>query len=92
MKQEALDKGLATIRRNYENSLKKGKLTQAKLDERMALITPTLAYDGFRAVDLVIEAVFENMEVKEKVFRTLDEVCKPGAIMASNTSYLNSTK
>jgi 3-hydroxyacyl-CoA dehydrogenase len=89
MKQEALDLGLATIRKNYENSLKKGKLTQDKLDERMALITPTLGYEAFRDVDLVIEAVFENMEVKEKVFRTLDEVCKPGAILASNTSYLN---
>jgi len=92
MKQEALDKGLATIKRNYENSLKKGKLTQAKLDERMALITPTLGYEGFCDVDLAIEAVFENMEVKEKVFRTLDEVCKPGAILASNTSYLNLDK
>ncbi len=89
MKQEALDKGIAIVRRNYENSLKKGKLTQGKLDERMALITPTLNYDDFSDVDLVIEAVFENMDVKEKVFRTLDAVCKPGAILASNTSYLN---
>jgi len=87
--QEALDKGLATIRRNYESSLKKGKLTQQALDERMALIRPTLSYDDFRAVDLVIEAVFESMEVKETVFRTLDAVCKPGAILASNTSALN---
>ena len=89
MKQEALDKGIAIVRRNYENSLKKGKLTQGKLDQRMALITPTLNYDDFSDVDLVIEAVFENMDVKEKVFRTLDAVCKPGAILASNTSYLN---
>jgi len=88
-KQEALDKGLATIRKNYENSMKKGKLTPAQVDERMARVTPTLAYDSFRDVDLVIEAVFENMEVKQTVFRTLDEVCKPGAILASNTSYLN---
>ena len=87
--QEALDKGLATIRKNYESSLKKGKLTQDKLDQRLALIKPTLSYDDFRAVDLVIEAVFESMEVKEKVFTTLDEVCKPGAILASNTSALN---
>ena len=87
--QEALDKGVATIRRNYENSLKKGKLTQAKLDERMALITPTLSYEGLRKVDLVIEAVFESMEVKQQVFTALDEVCKPGAILASNTSALN---
>jgi len=88
-KQEALAKGLATIRKNYENSAKKGKLTAAQVEERMALVTGTLAYDSFRGVDLVIEAVFENMGVKETVFRTLDEVCKPGAILASNTSYLN---
>jgi 3-hydroxyacyl-CoA dehydrogenase len=89
MKQEALDKGLATIRKNYENTMAKGKLTQAQLDERIALVTPTLTYDGFKDVDLVIEAVFESMEVKEQVFKTLDEVCKPGAILASNTSALN---
>ena len=88
-KQEALDKGLATIRKNYENSMKKGKLTVAQVEQRMALVTPTLDYDSFREVDLVIEAVFENMAVKETVFRALDEVCKPGAILASNTSYLN---
>ena len=88
-KQDALDKGLATIRKNYENSMKKGKLTPAQVEERMGLVTPTLAYESFRDVDLVIEAVFENMGVKETVFRTLDEVCKPGAILASNTSYLN---
>ena len=92
MKQEALDKGLATIRRNYENSMKKGKLKPEQVEQRMGLITPTLAYDGFKDVDLVIEAVFENLEVKETVFRTLDEVCKPGAILASNTSYLNLDK
>ena len=88
-KQDALDRGVATIRKNYENSLKKGKLTQAKLDERMGLITPTLSYDAFRDVDLAIEAVFESIEVKEQVFKTLDEVMKPGAILASNTSALN---
>ncbi len=87
--QEALDKGMATIRKNYESSLKKGKLTQDKLDQRMRLIKPTLGYEDFRSVDLVIEAVFESMEVKEKVFKTLDEVCKPGAVLASNTSALN---
>ena len=92
MKQEALDKGLATIRKNYENSMKKGKLTPAQVEQRMALVTPTLAYDGFREVDLVIEAVFENIDVKQTVFRTLDEVCKPGAILASNTSYLDLDK
>ena len=92
MKQEALDRGLATIRKNYENSMKKGKLTPAQVEQRMALATPTLAYDSFKDVDLVIEAVFENMDVKQTVFRTLDEVCKPGAILASNTSYLDLDK
>ncbi len=91
-KQEALDKGLGTIRKNYENSMKKGKLTPAQVEQRMALVTPTLNYDAFRDADLVIEAVFESMDVKETVFRTLDEVCKPGAILASNTSYLNLDK
>ena len=89
MKQEALDRGLATIRKNYENSAKKGKLTAQQVEDRMALVTPTLSYDALRDADLVIEAVFESMDVKEQVFRTLDEVCKPGAILASNTSYLN---
>ena len=88
-KQEALDKGLATIRKNYETSMKKGKLTQAQLDACMALIQPTLNYQDFSDVDLVIEAVFENMDVKEQVFKTLDSVVKQGAILASNTSALN---
>ena len=89
MKQEALDKGLATIRRNYENSMKKGKLKPEQVEQRMALVTGTLRYDAFKDADLVIEAVFENMDVKQTVFETLDAVCKPGAILASNTSYLN---
>ena len=88
-KQEALDKGLATIRRNYETSMKKGKLTQAQLDACMALIEPTLSYQDLGNVDLVIEAVFENMDVKEQVFKTLDGVIKQGAILASNTSALD---
>ena len=89
MKQEALDKGLATIRKNYENSLKKGKLTQDKLDQRMAAISGTLDYADIAQADIVIEAVFEDMGVKETVFRKLDEVMKPGAILASNTSTLD---
>ena len=89
MKQEALDKGLAIIRRNYENSMKKGKLKPEQVEQRMAMVTGTLSYDAFADVDLVIEAVFENMDVKKTVFETLDRVCKPGAILASNTSYLN---
>src|SRR5687767_8974828 len=89
MKQEALDKGLGTIRKNYDNSAKKGRLTEAQVSERLALITPTLGYDALKDADLVIEAVFESMEVKQQVFKALDEVCKPGAILASNTSALN---
>ena len=90
--QEALDRGLATIRRNYENSAKRGKLSAEQVEQRMALITPTLSYDSLQDVDLVIEAVFEQMDVKEQVFRQLDAVCKPGAILASNTSYLDINK
>ncbi len=89
MTQAALDRGLAIIRKNYENSMKKGKLTPQQFEERMGLITLTLGYESFSDVDLVIEAVFEEMGVKEAVFRKLDEVCKHGAILASNTSYLN---
>jgi 3-hydroxyacyl-CoA dehydrogenase len=91
-KQEALDRGLATIRKNYEGQVNKGKLTPEKLDQRMALLTPTLKYDDLKDCDLVIEAVFEEMGVKEQVFRTLDEVAKPGAILASNTSTLDVDK
>ncbi|MFN8893100.1 MAG: 3-hydroxyacyl-CoA dehydrogenase NAD-binding domain-containing protein [Betaproteobacteria bacterium] len=89
MKQEALDRGIATIRKNYEAQVKKGKLKQDKYDARMALLSTTLSYADIADADLVIEAVFEEMGVKEKVFKTLDEVCKPGAILASNTSTLD---
>ncbi len=92
MKQEALDKGLATIRKNYENTMKKGKLTQQKFDERVGLIKGTMSYDDIRDADIVVEAVFEEMGVKEKVFTKLDEVMKPGAILASNTSTLDLNK
>jgi 3-hydroxyacyl-CoA dehydrogenase len=88
-KQDALDRGLANIRRNYQGALRKGTLTEAGLAERIALITPTLDYAALRDVDLVIEAVFENMDVKRQVFETLDGVIRPGAILASNTSALN---
>ncbi|PCM44403.1 3-hydroxyacyl-CoA dehydrogenase NAD-binding domain-containing protein [Marinobacter sp. ANT_B65] len=89
MKQEALDKGLGIIRKNYENSAKKGRLTSQQVEDRMALITGSLDYDDFKDVDLVIEAVFENMAVKKEIFAKLDSVCKPGAILASNTSTLD---
>ncbi|MBP6404928.1 MAG: enoyl-CoA hydratase/isomerase family protein [Proteobacteria bacterium] len=92
MKQEALDKGLATIRKNYEAQVKKGKLKQDKYDQRMALLSTTLSYDDLKDADLVIEAVFEEMGVKEKVFKELDRVMKPGAILASNTSTLDVNK
>jgi 3-hydroxyacyl-CoA dehydrogenase len=87
--QEALDRGLKTIRGNYQGQIRKGKLTQEALDRRLALITPTLDYAPLAGVDLVIEAVFETMEVKEKVFRRLDGVVREGAILASNTSALD---
>jgi 3-hydroxyacyl-CoA dehydrogenase len=92
VKQEALDKGLATIRKNYEASAKKGKLTAAQVEERMALIRPTLSYAEVAQADIVIEAVFEDLQVKEGVFRQLDEVMKKGAILASNTSTLDVNK
>ena len=91
-RQEALDKGLATIRKNYENTMKKSKLTQEKFDQRMALVSGTLSYDDIGAADIVVEAVFEDMGVKETVFRKLDEVMKPGAILATNTSTLDVNK
>ncbi len=89
MKQEALDRGIGVVKKNYENSAKKGKLTEAKLNERMGLLTTTLSYDDIKDADLVIEAVFEEIGVKETVFRKLDEVMKKGAILASNTSTLD---
>ena len=91
-RQEALDKGVATIRRNYESTVKKGKLTQDKLDKAMSLLKPTLSYADLKGADLVIEAVFEEMGVKEAVFKKLDEVAKPGAILATNTSTLDVDK
>jgi 3-hydroxyacyl-CoA dehydrogenase len=92
MKQEAIDKGVATIRKNYEGQVKKGKLKQDKYDQRMSLLTTTLDYNDLKDADLVIEAVFEEMGVKQKVFEKLDEVMKQGAILASNTSTLDVNK
>ena len=87
--QAALDRGMANIQKNYANSVKRGRFTQQFVDERLKLIQPTLSLDGFAAVDLVIEAVFEGMALKKEVFAQLDKVCKSGAILASNTSTLN---
>ena len=92
MKQDALDRGIATIRKNYEGQVKKGKLKADTYEQRMALLSTTLSYDDLKDADLVIEAVFEDLGVKEKVFATLDEVMKPGAILASNTSTLDVDK
>ncbi len=87
--QAALDRGLANIRKNYATSVQRGRFTQQSVDERLALIKPTLNYDDFSQADMVIEAVFEGMALKKEVFGELDRVCKPGAILASNTSTLN---
>jgi 3-hydroxyacyl-CoA dehydrogenase len=87
--QEALDRGLANIQRNYANSVARGRFTRQFVDERLKLIEPTLTYDGFRDADMIIEAVFEGMALKKQVFAELDRVSKPGAILASNTSTLN---
>ena len=88
-KQDALDKGLATIRKNYENTVRKGKLAPEKAEQRAGLIRGTLDYADIARADIVIEAVFEDMGVKETVFRKLDEVMNPGAVLASNTSTLD---
>jgi 3-hydroxyacyl-CoA dehydrogenase len=90
--QAALDKGLGTVKKNYENTLKKGRLTQDEFDQRISRITGTLSYDDVRSADLIIEAVFEDMQVKKQVFEKLDEVAKGGAILASNTSTLDVNK
>ncbi len=87
--QPALDRGLATIQSNYANSAKRGRFTPQDAEARFKRITPTLSYDDFVKADLVIEAVFEGMALKKEVFKELDRVCKPGAILASNTSTLN---
>jgi 3-hydroxyacyl-CoA dehydrogenase len=89
MTQEALDRGVGVIRKNYENTAKKGRMTQDQVEQRMALITPALGLEALSEVDLVIEAVFEEMGVKQDVFGKLDKIAKPGAILASNTSFLD---
>ena len=89
MKQDALDRGVGVIRKNYDNTASKGKLTQEQVQQRMGLLKPTLSYDDLREADLVIEAVFETMAIKKEVFAKLDKAVKKGAILASNTSYLS---
>src|SRR5262249_32926746 len=86
---EALDRGLATIRKNYAATVQRGRLPQQQMDERLARIEPTLTYEHFGEVDIVIEAVFEGMELKKQVFAELNMVARPDAILASNTSTLD---
>jgi 3-hydroxyacyl-CoA dehydrogenase len=87
--QPALDRGLSVIRKNYENSAKKGRFTPEQVEQRMALIKPTLTYDGFDQADMLVEAVYEGMALKKQVFSEMDKVAKPDAILASNTSTLS---
>jgi 3-hydroxyacyl-CoA dehydrogenase len=87
--QEALDKGLGIIRKNYANSVKKGRFSQEEMDRRMALITPQLTWDGFEHADIICEAVFESMALKKEIFATLDAIAKPDCILATNTSTLD---
>jgi 3-hydroxyacyl-CoA dehydrogenase len=85
----ALKQGMGKIRKNYASSVQRGRFTQAFVDERLQLITPVVNYDAFSEVDMVVEAVFEGMALKKTIFADLDRVCRPGAILASNTSTLN---
>jgi 3-hydroxyacyl-CoA dehydrogenase len=87
--QAALDRGMATIRRNYDVTMSKGKMTAEQVDKTMALITPTTSYDGFDQVDIVTEAVFENMDLKKATFAELGKVTRPDCILASNSSTLD---
>ncbi len=87
--QDALDRGVATIRKNYDASAAKGRFTADQVAQMMALLTPTLAMEDLASADLVIEAIYEDMAVKKTVFAKLDGICKPGAILASNTSFLD---
>jgi len=87
--QAALDRGMATIKKNYANTVSKGRLAQADMDKRLALLTPSLKLEDAKAADIVIEAVFERMDVKQDLFRKLDAIAKPGAILATNTSTLD---
>ncbi len=89
MAQEALDRGTGVMRKNYEATAAKGRMTAAQVEQAMGLLRPTLDFGALGHCDLIIEAVFENMDVKKDVFGRLDKIAKPGAILASNTSYLD---
>ena len=87
--QEALDRGLATVRKNYQNSVAKGRFPQAVMDQRMALIHPQFDYAGFEQADIIIEAAFESMAVKQQLFSEIDKVAGPDCVLATNTSTLD---
>ncbi|WP_156357839.1 3-hydroxyacyl-CoA dehydrogenase NAD-binding domain-containing protein [Sphingomonas sp. Leaf62] len=89
MQRDALDRGVGIIRKNYEATAAKGRMKPEQVEQAMGLLTPTLSMDDLNEVDLVIEAVYEEMSVKQDIFGKLDAICKPGAILASNTSYLD---
>jgi 3-hydroxyacyl-CoA dehydrogenase len=88
-RQDALDRGMKTIRKNYESSVRKGRLSPEKMAQRLGLITPQLTNEGFDQADLIVEAVFEEMALKKQVFSELDKIAKPDCILASNTSMLD---
>jgi 3-hydroxyacyl-CoA dehydrogenase len=87
--QEALDRGLRVVRSNYERSARNGRFTMDEVERRMSLITPSTSLADLAGADMVVEAVFERMDIKKDVFAKLDAICKPGAVLATNTSYLN---
>ena len=87
--QAALDRGMASVRKNYQSSVKKGRLTAQEVEERIALIQPQLTYDSFRDADIIIEAVFENMSLKKQVFGEIDRIAKSDCVLATNTSTLD---
>ncbi len=89
VQKEALDRGIGVVRKNYETSAKRGRFTMDDVEKRMGLLTPSMSLEDLADCDLVIEAVYENMDVKKEVFGKLDKIVKQGAILASNTSYLN---
>lgn len=89
MAQDALDRGVGVVRKNYEGTASKGRITQQQVESAMVLLTPTIDFDALAECDLVIEAVYENMDVKKEIFARLDKVAKRGAMLASNTSFLN---
>lgn len=89
MKQDALDRGVGIIRKNYDATASKGKMKPEAVEKAMGLLNPSLSFDDLADCDLIIEAVFENMDIKKEVFAKLDATAKPGAILATNTSYLD---